>query len=474
VNNLNDIIGAEYVKLNNSTISGIATVISQEYPQLNCRVVDVDRFEKTQRAEGSLDNKDLDYLISEILTPNNSSIAYRYDRRWQKTYENITLTSDKSRLRSQGVYLIFGSIDSGLGRVWAEYLQDKFNAQVVFVGDVEDRRQKEEGADEICSIKIQVDINNQEAVSNAIAEVESSLGEIDGVFYSTPMTNQNSASVISELKSSHWEYNYQTKINPLHILAECLADKQLDFVLVQSSLSSILGGLGLAAYAGANCYLDAFVEGQNNLLQNNTPWFSVNWDACQTETEQQNISGIGASLSEYSLTPQEVGEATEKILALSAGSQVIVSKGDLQTRIDRWLPSTPEDEAVTKVNNIEQHSRPNLTTEYVAPSNETEIAIAEIWQQVLGIDRVGVNDSFFELGGHSLLAIQTISRIRETFNVELAMNTILAETPTVRNLAANVIEQQPDAAELATIEELLAEVQNMSPEEIAKQLEERN
>ncbi|MEM8829558.1 MAG: beta-ketoacyl synthase N-terminal-like domain-containing protein [Cyanobacteria bacterium P01_G01_bin.19] len=474
VNNLQDIIGTEDIQLNNSTLTGITTVISQEYPQIDCRVIDLDRIERRQKAEGrrqkegeSLRVDDFDYLVSEILTPSNISIAYRCDRRWQKTYENISLDSNKTRLRSQGIYLVFGSINSSLGRVWAEYLQDKFQVRVVLVGDVEDA-----GAKGIRPIN--ADINDKEAVRNAIAEVESSLGEIDGVFYSTPMTNQNSASIIAELNSSHWKYNYRTKINPLHILAECLADKQLDFVLVQSSLSSILGGLGLAAYAGANCYLDAFVEQQNNLPQNHTPWFSVNWDACQTETEKQNISGIGASLSEYSLTPQEIGEATEKILALAAGSQIIVSKGDLQARIDRWLPSTPKDEPETKVNNIEQHSRPNLTTEYVAPSNETEIAIAEIWQQVLGIDRVGVNDSFFELGGHSLLTIQTISRIREKFNVELAMSAILAETPTVGNLAASIIEQQPDAAELATIEELLAEVQNMSPEEIAKQLEQRS
>ncbi|MEM9508937.1 MAG: type I polyketide synthase, partial [Cyanobacteria bacterium P01_E01_bin.35] len=300
VDNLHDIIGTENIQLNNSPISGIATVISQEYPKLNCRVIDIDHIERRQKAEsspkelasasrqrkgGSLGNNNHDYLLSEILTPNNSSIAYRCDRRWQKNYKNLTLDGNKTRLRSGGVYLIFGSIDSGLGKVWAEYLQDKFQAQVVLIGDVEGAGEQRgspkglanaSGVEKICSIEIHVDINNKEAIINAIVDAESLLGKVDGVFYSTPMTNQNSASIITELNSSHWEYNYQTKINPLHILAECLADKQLDFVLVQSSLSSILGGLGLAAYAGANCYLDAFVEQQNNLSQNNTPWFNVN------------------------------------------------------------------------------------------------------------------------------------------------------------------------------------------------------
>ncbi|MEL7246754.1 MAG: phosphopantetheine-binding protein, partial [Cyanobacteria bacterium J06573_2] len=100
-----------------------------------------------------------------------------------------------------------------------------------------------------------------------------------------------------------------------------------------------------------------------------------------------------------------------------------------------------------------------------------EIAIAEIWQQVLGIDRVGINDSFFELGGHSLLAIQTISRIKERFQVELSMSSILADTPTVANLAAIVIDKLPKEEELAIIEALLQEVQNMSPEEVRAQME---
>ncbi|MEL6929617.1 MAG: acyltransferase domain-containing protein, partial [Cyanobacteria bacterium J06600_6] len=458
VNNLHDIVGTEDINLDLVSIEGIVKVIGQEYPQTNCRLIDTD-VSQTQLNP--------DYLVSEILTADNLSIAYRANRRWQQIYQPLVLDSDRSRLKQQGVYLIFGSITQGLGLVFAEYLINKFQAKLILVGEIE-------GELNIDCLTIEVDINNRQAVSKAISEAESSIGKIDGVFYSTPMTNQKSASIIADLNSEHWEYNYQTKINPLQILSECLRDKQLDFVLVQSSLSSILGGIGLAAYAGANCYLDAFIEQQNNNSNYLTPWFSVNWDACQTELEKANNTGIGASLTEFSLTPQEVGEATEKILSLTSGSQVIVAKGNLQQRIDRWLKPTAKDNKANKTNNIQQHSRPNITSEYAAPTNETEIAIAEIWQQVLGIDSVGINDSFFELGGHSLLAIQTISRIREKFQVELPMSSILAETPTVASLSAMVIDKLPKEEDLATIESLLAEVQNMSPEEITKQLRERN
>ena len=52
----------------------------------------------------------------------------------------------------------------------------------------------------------------------------------------------------------------------------------------------------------------------------------------------------------------------------------------------------------TKIQTAAKHSRPNLANEYVPPNNETETKIAAIWQQVLGIDKVGIYDSFFDLG----------------------------------------------------------------------------
>src|SRR5438552_2446313 len=52
--------------------------------------------------------------------------------------------------------------------------------------------------------------------------------------------------------------------------------------------------------------------------------------------------------------------------------------------------------------------RPELRREYVAPRTPTETALAEVWREVLRVDRVGVHDGFFELGGHSLLAVQVV------------------------------------------------------------------
>ena len=78
--------------------------------------------------------------------------------------------------------------------------------------------------------------------------------------------------------------------------------------------------------------------------------------------------------------------------------------------------------------------RPDLEQVYVTPRNALETRLTEIWEDVLGLGRIGVHDSFFELGGHSLMATRLVSRIRDAFGVDLPLRTLF-ETPTIADLA---------------------------------------
>lgn len=77
----------------------------------------------------------------------------------------------------------------------------------------------------------------------------------------------------------------------------------------------------------------------------------------------------------------------------------------------------------------------NSGTEYIAPSNETETKLAETWKQVLGAERVGVNDNFFDLGGHSLKATVLASRINKAFEKQVVSVGDIFNYPTVQELA---------------------------------------
>ncbi|MDQ1592737.1 MAG: hypothetical protein QOG71_3364 [Pyrinomonadaceae bacterium] len=74
---------------------------------------------------------------------------------------------------------------------------------------------------------------------------------------------------------------------------------------------------------------------------------------------------------------------------------------------------------------------------YVAPRTPHELIVASTWAQVLGVEAIGLNDNFFELGGHSLLATQVMSRLRESFQLELPLRALF-ESPTVAELARRV------------------------------------
>src|SRR5262249_10299616 len=77
------------------------------------------------------------------------------------------------------------------------------------------------------------------------------------------------------------------------------------------------------------------------------------------------------------------------------------------------------------------------TAEFIAPRTPVETKVAAIWCEVLGLKKAGIRDNFFDLGGHSLLGIQVISRMRETFGVELPLFSLF-DSPTIAALSAGI------------------------------------
>jgi amino acid adenylation domain-containing protein len=81
--------------------------------------------------------------------------------------------------------------------------------------------------------------------------------------------------------------------------------------------------------------------------------------------------------------------------------------------------------------------RETLKESYAAPRTPAEELLTSLWSELLRVEGAGINDDFFELGGHSLLATQLISRVRESFNVDLPLRSLF-ESPTVAGLTRRI------------------------------------
>ena len=133
------------------------------------------------------------------------------------------------------------------------------------------------------------------------------------------------------------------------------------------------------------------------------------------------------------------------------------------------LPLTPNGKVDRKMLPAPDQSGLEQQTPFVQPSTPEEKVIAEIWAQVLKVDRVGVHDHFFDLGGHSLLAMQIISRVREAFHVQLPLRALF-DNPTVASLAVQIAQVQASKAVPKEMADVIADLESLSDEEAQRLL----
>ena len=106
---------------------------------------------------------------------------------------------------------------------------------------------------------------------------------------------------------------------------------------------------------------------------------------------------------------------------------------------------------------------------YVAPRNALEEALAGLWAEVLGCERVGVEDNFLELGGHSLLAMRITSRLRELFRVELPLRALF-EATTVAELARALCAAEAKSGHFEQVARVLLKIKAMGAEGVQETL----
>lgn len=440
-----DVTGLENSDSAQAMVGGVMLVVAQEYPHLTCRRIDIDH--------GQLDAPEsLARRIRAELAGESAVTALRGMHRWLPTLERFELpqTAPAPRLAKNGVYAVVGDIGAGVGKEWLDALSALPDARLAAIEDHASAGEFHAG------LKLRINCADAAELDRAFSTVAAEWGRIDGVFLSLTQSNEKSAALIGELNDQHWAYNTATKLAPLQALETALARRKIGFCCVQSSLATTAGGLSLAAYRATYHALDRIVAQKNRTGA--TPWFAIGYPLLEEARP-------GARrLSAFSVAPAEAWELTRRILDNGHFGQTTISGSD----VAQAAAQTAKPGAAAQPQGARR--RPELPVAYAAPQNPAEAAVVEIFEGLLGIEGIGVNDGFYELGGHSLLAIRAVAKLREAFPVEVEMRELLFDNPTASAIAAAVTARMAATPDLDAMAALLDQVDNLSDEEVSRLL----
>ena len=396
-------------------------------------------------------------LIAEATVASDDAvIAYRGNRRWTQTFTPLRLPELKKtsrRLREGGVYIVTGGL-GGIGLEIAEYLARAVSAKVVLIGrtvlpeqdEWEDWLATHSEHDQI-SVRIRrakrllssgvellignADVTNAVELRQVLERAYQSFGKIHGVVHAAGVPGDG----LMQLKSPEAAARVLApKVEGTLVLAELLRDQPLDFFVLCSSIRSLQGGVGHSDYCAANAFQDAFARHES--LTSGTLVQSINWGGW---------SEVGMSVDyarEHNLNPQELlgsgmsaAEGVEAFCRALETSlpQIIVAPQSLETLLAESKQATQPAVAPKSAMHA-GHKRPRLKDAFVAPETETEQLIAGLWQDLLGIESVGIHDNFFALGGDSILSLRIVARANHA-GLRLAPNDIFKHQ-TIAELAA--------------------------------------
>ena len=418
------VTGGETLQPAQATVGGLAKVIPQE-SEVRCFQVDIALSNQTPvpQADGLAAQ-----LLREIgLDSRPLEVAFRGAQRWVRHYHHHQAARHPQMpvraLRQSGVYLITGGLGN-IGLVLADHLAREVQAKLVLVSrsalpprerwsDLLDdaaldaqlaQRLRALLALEVAGAEVDVqvaDAGDPVQLEQVFERTYTRFGHVHGVIHCAGKVHDAMVG-LQELGPAEFDAHYRSKVHGLFALDQVLAGREVDFCLVMSSLSAVLGGLGFGAYAAANAFADAFVQDRH--AQGDERWLSVNWDGW-------SFGPLPAG-DAFSMTVGEGQQAFVQALRSASVPQLVNSTGPLSERLGKWV-----EQRVQTARQTGLYARPELDSTFVGPRNAIESRLAQSWQELLGIDQVGVHDNFFALGGDSLLATRVISVIRHEFAV---------------------------------------------------------
>jgi amino acid adenylation domain-containing protein len=461
------VTGEESLHPAKATLLGPCRVIPRELPGLDCRSLDVVLPATNGDSLMKLARRVLEELA--VFGAEGEPVAaLRGGFRWEPAYEPTPLPADAAApLRQEGVYLITGGL-GGLGLAVAGFLARTVAAKLVLVGrtPLPPREEWEGrlalGEDDPVSRRLRrllaleklgAEVLTVAADVSALAGVEAArdaalarFGAVHGVIHAA---GRPGGGIVHVKTRALAEAVLAPKVSGALAIDQAFRGRRLDFLALFSSVTAVLAQPGQVDYAAANAFLDAFAQER---AARGELTVSIGWDAWR-EAGMAVETEVPAELREWREAELKLGMSSAEGVeafrrALGAGSPwVIVSTQDFAARLEqnRASRSLEELDRVAQAPR-ESHPRPLLANAYVAPGSDAEKRIAKVWQELLGIEPVGIHDNFFDLGGNSLMAIRVISRLKSELGVDVS-EVSLFEGPTVASLARILMPAEDEEGE---------------------------
>ncbi|MFF9607554.1 MupA/Atu3671 family FMN-dependent luciferase-like monooxygenase [Streptomyces sp. NPDC014684] len=417
------------VSVAQSVKAGIGRVAPQEYERLVCRVVDL---------PGTPDPAQASALADAVVAVNSPSLlAYR--TQWLapsfRQLRDEPTERGAGSLRKGGRYLVVGGA-AGAGYEVAKWLSDEYQAHLgllewqvpgLITGSSlseADRGRLRRSAASVTEFSC--DPRSAEELKGFVQAFTAASEPLDGVFYAARLHGEHEGVMIQDVQ--HDDVLAHLLQKPLGLTAVCaaVADRQPDLLVVFSSLSAWLGGIGGAAYTAANCALAALGSSATAATPAHT--LVLDWDAWRLDDASDS-----EALADVALHRDQALAALERALGSDERRLAIAGEHFLD-RYRQW---------VVEPNQHRQEATDALAAERGRGSSDGPVRsgesadllsrLSEIWFEVLGVPVESPESNFFDLGGHSLSAVKMLSRVRKAFEAEVNLADFF-RTPTAAGL----------------------------------------
>jgi surfactin family lipopeptide synthetase A len=208
------------------------------------------------------------------------------------------------------------------------------------------------------------------------------------------------------------------------------------------------------------------------LPDGNIEFFGRNDQQIKIRGYRVELSEIENAILEYSTELKQVvvevkEENNKKVLATYFVAVAVIDKSKLRSFLQSRLPDymipgfyiALEELPLTQNGKLDRKALPGISgddlvrKEYIAPGNEIQEKLVAIWQEVLGLEKIGITDNFFELGGHSLNAMVAIKKITVEFNIEVSISDFFLNK-TIEGVANIIVEKRWLTTDVVTENEL--------------------